>query len=90
MALADLPRAPSAESEPAAITRSSSSRTGDFRPPRRADRVAMSWRVISDAKGVKLNVRPLISGRDYHSLHRENLAFNFDAAELPRHRRADW
>ena len=27
-----------------------------------------------------LNVRPLISGRDYHALHRENPACNFDSA----------
>jgi predicted glycogen debranching enzyme len=29
--------------------------------------------------GLTLRVRPLLSGRDYHALHRENGAFDFDA-----------
>ena len=41
--------------------------------------VAISWRVISDSTKVSLDVRPLLSGRDYHALHRENPSFNFDA-----------
>ena len=38
---------------------------------------ALNWRVIGDAKGIRLFVRPLVSGRDYHSLHHENSGFNF-------------
>ncbi len=37
---------------------------------------ALYWRMTS-GKAAVLKVRPLISGRDYHSLHRENSAFNF-------------
>jgi len=44
--------------------------------------VALSWRVLSRLprqNSIALSVRPLISGRDYHSLHHENPAFRFDA-----------
>ena len=34
------------------------------------------WRMLKGA-GYTLAVRPLMSGRDYHSLHHENPAFNF-------------
>jgi predicted glycogen debranching enzyme len=41
--------------------------------PRRSSR-----KVSADASGgVRLSVRPLLSGRDYHALHHENGAFNF-------------
>jgi predicted glycogen debranching enzyme len=40
--------------------------------------VAVSWRVVGSPSNVSLDVRPLLSGRDYHSLHRENLEFNFN------------
>jgi len=43
--------------------------------------VAVSWRVVrtNPAAGpVVLRVRPFLSGRDYHALHRENAAFGFD------------
>lgn len=39
----------------------------------------MSWRLLVPKPDVELFVRPLLSGRDYHSLHRENPAFRFDA-----------
>ncbi len=39
----------------------------------------LTWRLLSRATGVSLAVRPLMSGRDYHSLHHENAAFRFDA-----------
>ncbi len=39
---------------------------------------ALYWRVI-EGRGGTLAVRPLISGRDYHSLHHENAGFNFEA-----------
>jgi len=38
---------------------------------------ALNWRLTRDQKNVRLFVRPLISGRDYHSLHHENGGFNF-------------
>jgi len=38
------------------------------------------WRLTGDHRsGARLVVRPLLSGRDFHSLHRENPAFRFDA-----------
>lgn len=40
---------------------------------------ALTWRLIGSRQNVRLLVRPLISGRDYHSLHQENGAFNFTA-----------
>ncbi|MSU58369.1 MAG: glycogen debranching protein [Pedosphaera sp.] len=39
---------------------------------------ALNWRLKSVQKNVRLFVRPLISGRDYHSLHKENGSFRFD------------
>ncbi|WP_322028798.1 amylo-alpha-1,6-glucosidase [Paraburkholderia sp. J76] len=41
----------------------------------------LRWRLEAPAQadGAVLKVRPLISGRDYHALHRENPAFDFDA-----------
>jgi predicted glycogen debranching enzyme len=44
--------------------------------------VALSWRVLSGSPGA-LFVRPLFSGRDYHSMHRENGAFRFDPESSP-------
>jgi len=38
---------------------------------------AMYWRLL-EGRGGTLAVRPLISGRDYHSLHHENPNFNFE------------
>jgi predicted glycogen debranching enzyme len=35
------------------------------------------WRLLA-GKTAALSVRPLISGRDYHSMHHENPAFNFE------------
>jgi len=39
----------------------------------------LTWRLLSRGSVVSLAVRPLMSGRDYHSLHHENGAFRFDA-----------
>jgi predicted glycogen debranching enzyme len=39
---------------------------------------AITWCLRSAADDVKLSVRPLLSGRDYHALHRENPHFRFD------------
>ncbi len=41
--------------------------------------VVLSWRLLADQENVVLTLRPFLSGRDYHSLHRENSAFRFDA-----------
>jgi predicted glycogen debranching enzyme len=57
-----------------------------FVPHERAA-VAIRWRLLDQPESdtldgvepVWLNVRPLMSGRDYHSLHHENSAFRFDA-----------
>ncbi len=46
--------------------------------PRGSTLVVLSWRLTSPGKGpVRLSVRPFLSGRDYHSLHRENADFDF-------------
>lgn len=44
--------------------------------------VALSWRLQDRSRPVRLTVRPLLSGRDYHQLHHENGQFQFAA----RHR----
>jgi len=36
------------------------------------------WKLLTPARNASLFVRPLLSGRDYHSLHRENPVFCFD------------
>ncbi|MBX7185366.1 MAG: amylo-alpha-1,6-glucosidase [Vicinamibacteria bacterium] len=47
--------------------------------PRGRPLVVLSWRLVSPeaGSGAKLTVRPFLSGRDYHALHRENPDFNF-------------
>src|SRR5690349_313738 len=35
----------------------------------------VKWRLFTHRKGVRLIVRPFLSGRDYHSLHHANPAF---------------
>lgn len=43
----------------------------------------LSWKLLGPRKDVKLHVRPFLSGRDYHSLHKSNPAFRFDAEVKP-------
>jgi len=43
----------------------------------------LSWELLGPRKDVKLHVRPFLSGRDYHSLHKSNPAFRFDANVKP-------
>ncbi|MEP6601505.1 MAG: amylo-alpha-1,6-glucosidase [Nitrospirota bacterium] len=43
---------------------------------------ALSWRLLSPRESVRLFLRPLLSGRDYHHLHHENSSFRFDAQQL--------
>src|SRR5881296_3173131 len=38
------------------------------------------WRLLGQRKSARLFVRPFLSGRDYHGLHKENGAFRFDTA----------
>jgi predicted glycogen debranching enzyme len=47
--------------------------------PRGTPLTAVSWRLRRPRPGVRLSVRPLLSGRDYHSTHHENGAFRFGA-----------
>jgi predicted glycogen debranching enzyme len=47
--------------------------------PKGAPAVAVCWRLGRAREGVRLAVRPFLSGRDYHALHHENPAFRFEA-----------
>lgn len=38
----------------------------------------LSWKLLGSAKEVRLFVRPFLSGRDYHALHKSNPAFHFE------------
>jgi predicted glycogen debranching enzyme len=44
--------------------------------------VTIAWRLLAPRPRVSLQVRPLLSGRDLHALHRENEAFRFDEERL--------
>src|SRR5262245_11082678 len=46
--------------------------------PHEQPRVVLRWRVLEARGLVKLDVRPLFSGRDYHAMHHENAAFAFE------------
>jgi len=46
--------------------------------PQGAAAVAVSWRLREPAPVAELTVRPFLSGRDYHALHRQNSAFRFE------------
>jgi glycogen debranching enzyme len=43
----------------------------------------LTWKLLGDPQDVKLFVRPFLSGRDYHSLHKANGAFQFEADMKP-------
>ena len=47
---------------------------------RETSEVVLRWHQEGAAGPCRLEVRPLISGRDYHALHRENPACNLDSA----------
>ena len=44
--------------------------------------VFLRWRLVEGATAA-LRVRPLVSGRDYHALHRRNAAFRFEPQRDP-------
>jgi predicted glycogen debranching enzyme len=56
----------------------------------------LRWHVTKGAEGgapsrrYTLKVRPLLSGRDYHALHHENAAFNFNAAVAADQAQVSW
>ncbi len=43
--------------------------------------VCIAWKLLSTGRAAKLTVRPFLSGRDYHALHRSNPTFRFDATK---------
>ncbi len=47
-----------------------------------AGATVVSWRLVKPKDGVVLSLRPFLSGRDYHALHRENPSFNFEPQSL--------
>jgi predicted glycogen debranching enzyme len=49
--------------------------------PRGEPMTCLSWKLLGPARDVKLFVRPLLSGRDYHSLHKSNPGFRFDVEQ---------
>ncbi|MGD9857806.1 MAG: amylo-alpha-1,6-glucosidase [Planctomycetaceae bacterium] len=50
--------------------------------------VAFRWSVRGPRSGVRLHVRPFLSGRDYHSLHHENPDFHFGSRQ--ENARIEW
>ncbi|MFM0173393.1 amylo-alpha-1,6-glucosidase [Paraburkholderia sediminicola] len=59
--------------------------TADLFVSKATRETVLRWRledsagVASETNALTLKVRPLLSGRDYHALHHENAAFNFNA-----------
>jgi predicted glycogen debranching enzyme len=43
--------------------------------------IVVSFRTEGDTQGVKLCLRPFLSGRDFHALHHENSGFRFEPEE---------
>lgn len=53
--------------------------------------VVVSWRLRGPAaSAARLEVKPFLSGRDYHSLHHENAAFDFQPAVTGDGARVAW
>jgi Glycogen debranching enzyme N terminal len=42
----------------------------------------VAWKLLSVGGPATLTVRPFLSGRDYHGLHRSNAAFRFGAGRV--------
>src|SRR6266496_3813856 len=50
--------------------------------PKGESAIFMSWKLVSpNDADLKLKVRPLLSGRDFHSTHHENSAFHFETEQ---------
>ena len=47
--------------------------------PKGLQATVLVWRLLTAKPGVTLRLRPFLSGRDYHSTHHQNDAFEFDA-----------
>ena len=45
--------------------------------PHGSPAVVQRWRLVDGSGAVRLHARPLLSGRDYHAMHRENGSFRF-------------
>jgi predicted glycogen debranching enzyme len=48
--------------------------------PRGEPLAVVSWKLLEGNAGIILCARPLLSGRDYHATHHENIAFRFAAS----------
>ncbi|QDU60348.1 Amylo-alpha-1,6-glucosidase [Planctomycetes bacterium Pan216] len=46
--------------------------------PRASQAVTLRWTLLTPAEGVSIHIKPFLSGRDYHSLHRKNNSFSTD------------
>jgi predicted glycogen debranching enzyme len=51
----------------------------DIFVPKDAPMACLSWKLLTPSPDVRLHVRPFLSGRDYHSMHKANGGFRFDA-----------
>ncbi|MCD6506346.1 amylo-alpha-1,6-glucosidase [Candidatus Poribacteria bacterium] len=50
---------------------------------RGANRTVITYRLISAPSEVEIEIRPMIAGRNFHHLHRENLSFNAYVHSVP-------
>ncbi|HEV8357988.1 MAG TPA: amylo-alpha-1,6-glucosidase [Gemmatimonadales bacterium] len=57
--------------------------TGELVVPRGVAAVALRWRAEQAAPGLRLVVRPFLSGRDLHALHSRNAALSTEADVAP-------
>jgi predicted glycogen debranching enzyme len=46
--------------------------------PHASQLTLVCWRLLNARKAARLLVRPFLSGRDYHNLHKENSSFRFE------------
>lgn len=69
--------------------------TADVFVSKATGETVLRWRLEgvgnkAEAIPLTLNVRPLLSGRDYHALHHENAAFNFNAQTSDDRTSVNW
>lgn len=55
----------------------------DLFVPHECSAVVLAWKRVAGTGPIQLHVRPFLSGRDYHALHRENSACQLTASESP-------